>query len=110
MATEATEATGATEVTDRPERHRYEVVVDGTLAGFAQYRDMGETRVFTHTEVFPEHGGKGLGTVLVKAALEDVRRRGSSLVALCPFVDRYVREVPGYGDLVDEKLDVRLRD
>jgi len=100
----------ATEVTDSPERTRYEIVVDGTLAGFAQYRDMDGTRVFTHTEVFPDHGGKGLGTILVKAALEDVRTRGLSLVGLCPFVDRYVRDHPGYEDLVDGKLDLRLRD
>jgi predicted GNAT family acetyltransferase len=100
----------ATEVTGSAERSRYEITVDGTLAGFAQYRDMGETRVFTHTEVFPEHEGKGLGSVLVKAALDDVRSHGLALVALCSFVDRYMRENPGYGDLVDEKLDVRLRD
>jgi predicted GNAT family acetyltransferase len=98
------------EVSDSPAKSRYEITVDGTLAGFAQYRDMGETRVFTHTEVFPEFEGQGIGTQLVKAALEDVRARGLALVALCPFVDDYLHEHDAYADLVDPKLDVRLRD
>ena len=100
----------ATEVTDNPDKARYEITVDGTLAGFAQYRDMDGTRVFTHTEVFDEFGGQGVGTVLVRGALADVKARGARLVALCPFVHRYVQEHPEWGELVDEQLDVRLRD
>lgn len=99
-----------TEVTQNTERDRYEITVDGTLAGFSMYRDMGGTRVFTHTEVFPEYEGNGLGTQLIEAALADVKARGLSLVALCPFVDAYMRDHPELSDLVDEKLDVRLRD
>ena len=100
----------AVEVTDNGERNRYEIAVDGTVAGFAQYRDMSGTRVFTHTEVFPEHEGQGLGTMLIRAALDDVRSHGWSLVGLCPFVDDYLRGHPEYEDLVDAALDVRLRD
>ena len=99
-----------TVVTDNTERNRYEITLEGTLVGFAQYRDMGETRVFTHTEVFPEYEGNGVGTALVSAALADVQARGLSLVALCPFVDAYLRDHPELADLVDAKLDVRLRD
>jgi uncharacterized protein len=102
-----------TEVTDNPDEARYEITADGALAGFAQYRDMGDdrsTRVFTHTEVFDEFGGKGLGTVLVRGALADVRDGGKRLVALCPFVERYVGEHAEWAELVDRELDVRLRD
>ncbi|HEY8546715.1 MAG TPA: GNAT family N-acetyltransferase [Acidimicrobiales bacterium] len=101
-----------TEVTDNPDEARYELTADGELAGFSQYRDMGDggaTRVFTHTEVFKEFGGKGLGTVLVEGALADVRAQGKRLVALCPFVDRYVREHDGWADLIDPELDAQLR-
>lgn len=98
------------EVSDNPAKSQYEVTVDGTLAGYAQYRDMGETRVFTHTVVFPEFEGHGVGTQLVQTALDDVRARGIALVALCPFVDDFVHEHEEYADLVDPKLDVRLRD
>lgn len=99
-----------TEVTDNPDEARYEITTDGVLAGFAQYRDMGGTRVFTHTEVFKEFGGRGLGTVLVRGALADVRANDRRLVGLCPFVERYVKEHPEWAELVDPELDVRLRD
>lgn len=99
-----------TEVTDNPDEARYEITSDGALAGFAQYRDMKGTRVFTHTEVFKEFGGRGLGTILVRGALADVRDQGLQLVGLCPFVDRYVGEHPEWAELIDQELDVRLRD
>lgn len=102
--------TDVTEMADNAARSRYEVTLDGTLAGFAQYRDMDKTRVFTHTEVFPEFSGNGLGSQLIRFALDDVRARGLSLVALCTFVDEFIREHDEYADLVDPKLDVRLRD
>jgi hypothetical protein len=97
-------------VTDNPDEARYEITADGALAGFAEYREAGATRVFTHTEVFDEFGGQGLGTVLVRGALADVRDRKLRLVALCPFVERYVEEHPEWAELVDPELDARLRD
>jgi predicted GNAT family acetyltransferase len=100
----------AVEVTENPDRNRYEATLDGELAGFAQYKDVNGTRVFTHTEVFPAFEGKGVGSQLIVHALDDVRASGRSLVALCPFVDNYLREHPEYADLVDPELDVRLRD
>jgi predicted GNAT family acetyltransferase len=98
-----------TEVRDAFEHHRYEILADGDLAGFAVYRDMDGTRVFTHTEVFPAFEDRGLGTILIGGALDDARAAGRSIVALCPFVDRFVGKHPEYGDLVDSDLDVKLR-
>jgi hypothetical protein len=98
------------EVRDVAEKSRYEVTAEGTLAGFAEYRDIDGARVFTHTEVFEEFEGKGIGSVLVRRALDDQRAAGRRIVALCPFVDRYVRDHPDdYGDLVDPELTLRLR-
>ena len=75
-----------TEVLDVPARSRYEVTVDGELAGFAEYRPVDGARVFTHTEVFDAYEGKGVGSALARGALDDVRARGRRLVALCPFI------------------------
>jgi len=97
------------EVTDAPERSRYEIRVDGTLAGFSEYRDMRGIRVFTHTEIDEEFEGQGLGTILVRTALDSVRAGGGSIVPLCPFVEHFVTEHTEYADLVDEPLDARLR-
>jgi predicted GNAT family acetyltransferase len=97
-------------VRDVGEKRRYEVTADGELAGFAEYRDMDGARVFTHTEVFEEFEGKGIGSALVRGLLDDQRAAGRKIVPLCPFVARYVREHhDDYGDLVDTELTGRLR-
>jgi predicted GNAT family acetyltransferase len=99
----------ATDVADAPARSRYEVTVDGELAGFAQYRDVEGARVFTHTEVFDAFEGEGVGSALARDALDDVRREGRRLVALCPFVAAYIDHHDEYADLVDRSLDASLR-
>lgn len=100
----------ATDVTDAPARRRYEVTVDRELAGFAEYRDLDGARVFTHTEVFDRFEGRGVGSALARGALDDVRRSGRRLVALCPFVAAYIRRHDEYADLVDRALDARVRE
>ncbi|MDQ1747301.1 MAG: uncharacterized protein QOD07_1564 [Frankiaceae bacterium] len=79
---------------------RYEITVDGVLAGFAAYRDRAGRRVFTHTEIDPRFEGQGLGSRLVRAALDDVRARGLTIVPLCPFVRAWLDKHDGYADLV----------
>ena len=81
---------------------RYEAYVGGALAGFAEYRREGEDRiVFTHTEVDDAFEGHGVGSVLVREALDDVRRDGDrSVVPLCPFVKEWIERHPEYEDLV----------
>jgi uncharacterized protein len=96
------------EVRDAPDRRRYEVLDDGTLAGFAAYRDYGDVRVFIHTEVFPAFEGRGVGSALARAALDDVRASGRTLVARCPFIRDYIERKPEYADLIDADLDPRL--
>ena len=99
----------ATEVLDVPTRSRYEVTVDGELAGFSEYRDTEGARVFTHTEVFDAYEGKGVGSALARGALDDVRARGRRLVALCPFIAAFLERHDEYADLVDAELTTRLR-
>lgn len=99
----------APEVHDAPDRHRYEVTLDGELAGFADYRDVDGARVFTHTEVFDAFEGNGVGSALARGALEAVRAGGGRLVALCPFIAATIERNPEYADLVDADLDARLR-
>jgi predicted GNAT family acetyltransferase len=96
------------EVRDAPDRQRYEVLEDGTLAGFALYLDHDGTRVFTHTEVFPAFEGRGVGSALARAALDDLRASGRTLVARCPFIRGYIERHPDYADLVDAGLAARL--
>lgn len=93
------------EVNDNKELDRYEVRVDGDLAGFAQYRLDGERITIFHAEVDREYEGKGVGGQLAKSALDDVRARGLELNPRCPFIAAYVRRNPDpYLDIVVEGL------
>lgn len=90
-----------TQVKDNPELSRYEITVDGALAGFAAYRRSEGRIVFTHTEVDDAYAGQGLGGQLARAALDDVRAAGGTeVVALCPFIAAWIDKHPDYQDLL----------
>jgi uncharacterized protein len=94
-------ARSAVRVIDNTDAHRYEVFVDGTLAGFAMYRMRpGNRIVFTHTEVDDAYEGHGVGSVLAREALNNARWRGLSVTPLCPFIRAYIDHHPEYEDLV----------
>lgn len=88
------------EVRDAPERSRYELVVDGEVAGFADYTLDGEVMAISHVEVDLDRQGQSLGSVLVSRALDDLRRRGLSVVPQCPFVRTYISGHDQYADLL----------
>lgn len=81
--------------------HRYEISVDGELAGFTAYRDHGDQRVFHHTEIGDAFGGRGLSTELVAQALADTRDAGKRIVGVCPFVAAYLRKHPEFAEHSD---------
>jgi uncharacterized protein len=79
---------------------RYELVDDDTVIGIADYRPEGDnTLVFPHTEITPHLQGRGLGERLVRAALDDVRRRGVKVRAACWFVRDFMQHNREYADL-----------
>jgi predicted GNAT family acetyltransferase len=90
----------ATEIINNEAQTRYEVVQNGDLAGFAEYKLDGDQVVFTHTEVDPAFEGQGLGSALAKGALDDVRATGRTTVPRCPFIRRYIDRHPVYQDLL----------
>ncbi len=85
------------------ERRRYEIVVDGKVAGFAQYVTRPGRVIFVHTEIADEFEGRGLGSALARAGLDDVRARGLAVVPLCPFIAAFIDRHPEYDDLVDHE-------
>jgi Predicted acetyltransferase len=87
-------------VEDNPARRRFEILVDGSLAGFAAYELRQDAVVFTHTEVDPSFHGKGIGGALARAALDQVRERGERVVASCEFIAAYIDKHPQYAELL----------
>jgi predicted GNAT family acetyltransferase len=88
-----------TDVVNNKAQHRYELAVDGHIAA-TYYEISGEIITIVHTEVPPELGGKGIGSKLIKGALDQVRADGLKLIAQCPFVRAYIEKHPEYADLL----------
>jgi predicted GNAT family acetyltransferase len=82
-------------VTDNVALGRYEITLGAERVGLLTYRLGGEVISMLHAEIDPAYGGRGLGTVLAREALEDARSRGLSVRPLCPFVADVVRRDPG---------------
>ncbi len=84
---------------DEPQQ-RYVLEVEGKELGVASYQDDGERQVFTHTEVDPSLEGQGMGSKLVRDALDDARQRGKRVVPVCEFVAAYVKKHHDWDDII----------
>lgn len=91
---------------DNTERKRFELVADSHTA-FIEYMIMGGKIFLTHTEVPKALEGKGIGSAIVKLALEETEARGLKLVPLCPFVAAYIKRHPEWDKILAE--DVKLK-
>ncbi len=80
--------------------NRYVLRSSGETVGLTDYRQDGDVLDLLHTEVMPAGRGKGIGSVLVRQVLDDVRAHGHQIVPSCPFVRRFVEEHADYADLV----------
>lgn len=86
------------QVVENPSERRYELLDGDDLLGRIDYRARSSALALIHTEVEPKR--QGLGSELVKGALDDVRARGLRVVPICPFVGAFIRRHPEYSDLV----------
>ena len=89
-------------VSDARGRERYEVRLDGELAGFVQYRLRPGLIALIHTEIADRFEGQGLAGKLIAFALNDARERGLDVLPSCPFVNAYIKQHREYVDLVPE--------
>jgi predicted GNAT family acetyltransferase len=87
-------------VRNAPEANRYEIRDGERLLGHADYLRRDDAVVFVHTEVDQDSEMSGLGSTLVRGALDDVRARGRSVVAECSFVRGWIERHPEYADLL----------
>lgn len=88
------------DVMDNKAQCRFELETGGEIA-IAEYERDGDSMVFTHTVVPEEMEGHGLGSRLIKTALDTARIEGLSVVPQCAFVAAYIDAHPEYADLVD---------
>jgi uncharacterized protein len=92
-------------VVDAPEQERFEIRIGDEVAGFTEYHRRGGLIAFVHTEVAPEHEGKGLASRLIASALDASRDQGLAVLPFCPFVRGYIAKHPDpYLELVPAGL------
>ncbi|SUD92268.1 GNAT family N-acetyltransferase [Psychrobacter phenylpyruvicus] len=86
-------------ITQNTDKNCFETTING-YTGFISYQDQGDSIVYDHTIVPAELGGQGVGTALVKHALDYARRENKKVVPQCSFVASYIDKHVEYQDLV----------
>lgn len=87
-------------VKDNPAEERFEIYDGDALAGFLIYEWRDSALALLHTELDKAFGGRGLGSVLVRRTLDQLRERGVEVIPLCPFVKAWIEKHPDYADTV----------
>jgi predicted GNAT family acetyltransferase len=85
-------------VRDNRAEQEFEIDVEGHRA-IAAYQREGDTIVFTHTKVPEAIEGRGVGSKLIRGALDAARDRGLKVVPQCRFVAAFIERHPEYRDL-----------
>jgi predicted GNAT family acetyltransferase len=95
-------------VADAPERSRFEIRVGREVGGFTEYLRRPGVIAFVHTQIDRRFEGQGLGSQLVRAALDEARSEELSVLPFCPFVRGYIAGHPEYLDLVPEGMRAKF--
>ena len=90
------------ETSNNLDEHRYEAHLDGELAGFIEYQPSVGLVTLDHTEVDDRFEGHGVGSAMVRFALDELRADGSRRVLVrCPFIKSWIRKHPEYADFLE---------
>lgn len=74
---------------------------EGKRVATMAYTFAGEHKfIIEHTEVNSSHEGKGLGRLLVKAAVDFAREKNYKIIPLCPYAKSVFDKTPEYGDVL----------
>ena len=84
-------------VTDNQADSRFEISDGGYLAELRYHRS-GKRLALIHTEVPVELEGRGIGGMLVIAAVDRAAREGLTIVPYCPFARSWLERHPDVAD------------
>lgn len=93
------------ELINNTEAKQFEFDLGDTIAKI-EYIRAKEKIYLTHTEVPESHGGKGIGSKLIKQTLEHIKTEDLTLVPLCPFVATYISKHPEWKTLVLKGINI----
>lgn len=78
---------------------RFETTIEGQT-GYISYQKQGDTLVYDHTIVPQALGGRGVGSKLVKHALDYAHEHNKKVSPQCSFVSVYIDKHPEYQHLL----------
>lgn len=82
---------------------RYELLIDGEVASYADFIDDGSKVVLPHTVTLPAFRNRGLAAKLVRATLDDLRIRARDVEPSCWFVAEFIDLHPEYAEMVPRR-------
>lgn len=86
-------------LSDEAAAGRYEYRIDGALA-WVRYARGPDATVLSYAYVPAELNGRGVGSAMVRAVLDELRARGERVVPTCGFVAAWISRHPDYQDLL----------
>lgn len=98
----------STSVSRQSTPDRFEITSDDKVAGFAQFVDSSDRRIFSHTEIGEEFGGQGLAGILVQEAVDATRADGKTIVPVCSYVHKWLTKHPEHSDITSEPTPADL--
>lgn len=84
---------------------QFQFTLDGSIARI-EYIKAKEKIYLTHTEVPKGFEGKGIGSELIRQALEYIKTNDLTLIPLCPFVAMYIKRHPEWKELVLKGINI----
>lgn len=81
-------------------QERYELRLNGELAGVADYVMEGGAVALTHTELLPDYRHQGFSSRLARFAVEDIAAQGRQVKPYCSYMARYLQKHPQYSHIV----------
>jgi len=82
-------------------KSRFELEIDDYVAFVDYAMPSAGSITLLHTEVPKELGGRGVGSILAKAVLENVRSHGLKVEPRCEFMAGYIKKHPEFSSLVN---------
>lgn len=87
------------EIRDNPDRHQYELPIDGELA-VVTYNLSPPNLMITETLVPQRLEGRGIASRLAKHVLADAKARDLLILPVRPFFSAYLQKHPEHADVV----------
>ncbi len=89
----------APQIRDNAEEGRYEILVNGDVAGFVDYHRSADRMMIPRTVTLPAYRGQGFAGMLVQHVMDQARSQGRSVTTSCWYVRDWLAAHPDYRDL-----------